>query len=171
MKDPQLYARNVQLLMARCVCSIKSIQMYHAWHLERFNHSVPIWFVVRSLNLPATSHSFEDLLLMKTTRKTCLPFHSGMVVYQKANRDLNMDLSAMKKWLQRFISMDSDKDGFIKLKDFTRFLRVPNDACVRAVFNSADKVRIMMYNHLVAIVYQCKFCFPEWRDVCNAIRS
>ena len=79
---------------------------------------------------------------MKATRKTCLPFHSGMVVYQKANRDLNMDLSAMKKWLHRFISMDNDKDGFIKLKDFTKFLRVPNDACVQAVFNSADKVRI-----------------------------
>ena len=53
-----------------------------------------------------------------------------------------MDLSAMKKWLHRFISMDNDKDGFIKLKDFTKFLRVPNDACVQAVFNSADKVRI-----------------------------
>lgn len=67
-----------------------------------------------------------------------------MVVYQKANRDLNMDLSAMKKWLHRFISMDSDKDGVIKLKDFTKFLHVPNDACVQAVFNSADKVRIII---------------------------
>lgn len=67
-----------------------------------------------------------------------------MVVYQKANRDLNMDLSTMKKWLHRFISMDSDKDGVIKLKDFTKFLHVPNDACVQAVFNSADKVRIII---------------------------
>lgn len=77
---------------------------------------------------------------MKTTRKTRLPFHSGMVVYTKANRDLNMDLRTMKKWLNRFIAMDRDKDGFIKLGDFARFLRVPNDACLRAVFNSADKV-------------------------------
>ena len=106
-------------------------------------------FISRSLNIPATSHSFEDLLLMKTTRKTCLPFHSGMVVYQKANRDLNMDLSTMKKWLHRFIRMDNDKDGFIKLKDFTKFLRVPNDACVQAVFNSADKVR----NYYIAIPF------------------
>ena len=52
-----------------------------------------------------------------------------------------MDLSTMKKWLHRFIRMDNDKDGFIKLKDFTKFLHVPNDACVQAVFNSADKVR------------------------------
>ena len=51
-----------------------------------------------------------------------------------------MNLSTMKKWLHRFISMDIDKDGLIKLKDFTRFLRVPNDAYVQAVFNSADKV-------------------------------
>ena len=77
---------------------------------------------------------------MKTTRKTKLPFLSGMVVYQKANRELNMDFRAMKKWLLRFIAMDRDKDGFIKLGDFTKFLRVPNDACVKAVFTSADKV-------------------------------
>ena len=81
---------------------------------------------------------------MKTTRETQLPFHSGMVVYQKANRDLNMDFRAMKKWLHRFIAMDGDKDGFIRLGDFTKFLRVPDDARVKAVFASADKVRTYM---------------------------
>ena len=90
--------------------------------------------------MPATNHSFEDLLLMKTTRKTCLPFRSGMVVYHKANRDLNMDLRAMKKWLHRFVDMDSDKDGFIRVEDFAGFLHVPNDTCVQTVFNNADKV-------------------------------
>ena len=62
-----------------------------------------------------------------------------------------MDLSTMKKWLHRFIRMDNDKDGFIKLKDFTKFLRVPNDACVQAVFNSADKVR--NYYIIIAIPF------------------
>ena len=91
---------------------------------------------------------------MKTTRKTHLPFHSGMVVYQKANRDLNMDLSAMKKWLRRFISMDDDKDGFIKLKDLTKFLHVPNHPCVRAVFNSADKVYYVHPSNLQYTKYE-----------------
>ena len=79
---------------------------------------------------------------MRTARKAGLPFRSGMVVYLKANRDLNMDLKAMKKWLRRFIAMDGDKDGFIKVEDFAGFLHVPNDACVQAVFSSASKVRI-----------------------------
>ena len=77
---------------------------------------------------------------MKAARRARLPFLSGMVVYVKANRDLKMDFKTMKKWLHRFVAMDSDKDGFIKLGDFARFLRVPNDACLQAVFNSADKV-------------------------------
>ena len=54
-----------------------------------------------------------------------------------------MDFSAMKKWLHRFIAMDGDKDGFIRLGDFTKFLHVPDDACVKAVFASADKVIII----------------------------
>ena len=79
---------------------------------------------------------------MKITRMTRLPFQSGMVIYHKASRDLNMDLGAMKKWLHRFIAMDSDKDGFIKLGDFAEFLRVPSNSCVQSVFDSADKVSI-----------------------------
>lgn len=77
---------------------------------------------------------------MKITRMTRLPFQSGMVIYQRASSDLNMDFRSMKNWLRRFIAMDNDKDGFIRLRDFAEFLRVPNDACVQAVFNSADKV-------------------------------
>ena len=75
---------------------------------------------------------------MRSARKAGLPFHSGMVVYLKASKDLNMDLRTMKKWLHRFIAMDSDKDGFVKVEDFARFLQVPNDNCVQTVFNSAE---------------------------------
>ena len=75
---------------------------------------------------------------MRSARKAGLPFRSGMVVYLKANRDLNMDLRTMKKWLHRFVAMDSDKDGFVKVEDFARFLQVPNDNCVQTVFNSAE---------------------------------
>ena len=89
--------------------------------------------------MPHTNHAFEDVLLMRTARKAGLPFHSGMVVYQKASRDLNMDLSTMKKWLRRFVAMDSNKDGFINVDDFARFLQVPNhDAQLQAVFNTAE---------------------------------
>ena len=88
--------------------------------------------------MPHTNHAFEDVLLMRSARKAGLPFRSGMVVYQKANSDLNMDLSAMKKWLHRFIAMDSDKDGFINVDDFAKFLQVSNDAKLQAVFNAAE---------------------------------
>ena len=90
------------------------------------------------MDVPYTNHAFEDVLLMRSARKAGLPFRSGMVVYQKANRDLNMDLSTMKKWLHRFIAMDSDKDGFINVDDFARFLQIPNDAQLQAVFNAAE---------------------------------
>ena len=91
------------------------------------------------MGVPYTNHAFEDVLLMRSTRKAGLPFCSGMVVYQKANRDLNMDLSTMKKWLHRFIAMDNDKDGFINIDDFARFLQVPNDAQLQAAFNAVEQ--------------------------------
>ena len=94
--------------------------------------------IYRAMDVPYTYHAFEDVLLMRSTRKAGLPFRSGMVVYQKANRDLNMDLSTMKKWLHRFIVMDSDKDGFINVDDLARFLQIPNDAQLQAVFNAAE---------------------------------
>ena len=90
------------------------------------------------MGVPYTNHAFEDVLLMRSAHKAGLPFRSGMVVYQKANRDLNMDLSTMKKWLRRFISMDSDKDGLIDIDDFAKFLQVRNDAQLEAVFNAAE---------------------------------
>jgi hypothetical protein len=90
------------------------------------------------MGVPYTNHAFEDVLLMRSAHKAGLPSHSGMVVYQKANRDLNMDLSTMKKWLHRFIAMDSDKDGFVTVDDFARFLQVPNDTQLQAVFNAAE---------------------------------
>ena len=104
--------------------------------------------------MPYTNHAFEDVLLMRSASKAGVPFCSGMVVYQKANRDLNMDLSAMKKWLYRFIAMDSDKDGFINIDDFTRFLQVPNDAQLQAIFNAAEmKVGKMNFrNYLYCVV-------------------
>lgn len=90
------------------------------------------------MGVPHTNHAFEDVLLMRTARKAGLPFHSGMVVYQKANSDLSMNLSTMKEWLRRFIAMDGDKDGFINVDDFASFLQVPNDAHLQTVFNAAE---------------------------------
>ena len=89
--------------------------------------------------MPHINHAFEDVLLMRTARMAGLPFRSGMVVYQKANRDLKLDLSTMKKWLHRFVAMDSNKDGFINVDDFARFLQVStHDAHLQAVFNATE---------------------------------
>ena len=80
------------------------------------------------------------MLLMRSATQAGLPPTSGIVVYRNINRDLQMDLKAIKKWLHRFAAMDGDKDGFIRVEDFASFLQLPNDACVRAVFTAADKV-------------------------------
>ena len=90
--------------------------------------------------MPHTQHSFEDVLLMREARKAGLPFHSGMVVYIKASRDLNnMGFRAMKKWLRRFIAMDRDQDGFVEMKDFAKFLQMPaEDVSVQTVFRDAE---------------------------------
>lgn len=76
---------------------------------------------------------------MREARKAGLPFLSGMVVYIRANRDLSMDFRAMKKWLCRFIAMDRDEDGFVKIEDFAEFLQMPaEDVGVQAVFRDAQ---------------------------------
>ena len=77
---------------------------------------------------------------MRSASQAGLPSTSGIVVYRNINRDLQMDLKAIKKWLHRFAAMDGDKDGFIRVEDFASFLQLPNDACVQAIFTAADKV-------------------------------
>ena len=81
-----------------------------------------------------------------------------------------MDFSAMKKWLHRFIAMDSDKDGFIKLKDFARFLRVPNDACLQAVFNSADKVNCSFYTSYTIANFKTEYQQFNYFILCMCYR-
>ena len=94
----------------------------------------------RTLGIPYTNHSLEDMLLMKSAIQAGLPRTSGIVIYHNVNRDLQMDLKVIKKWQRRFAAMDGDKDGFIKVEDFASFLQLPQDACVQAVFTAADKV-------------------------------
>ena len=77
---------------------------------------------------------------MRSAIQAGLPPTSGIVVYRNVNRDLQMDLKAIKKWLCRFATMDANKDGFVRVGDFAGFLQLPNDACVQAVFTAADKV-------------------------------
>lgn len=113
---------------------------------------------LRAMGVPHTDHAFEDVLLMRSARKAGLPFRSGMVVYQKANRDLNMDLSTMKKWLHRFAAMDSDKDGFINVDGFARFLQVPNDAQLQVIFNAAEMKdgKMNFRNYLCCVVVKAR---------------
>ena len=80
---------------------------------------------------------------MRSATQAGLPPTSGIVIYRNVNRDLQMDLKAIKKWLRRFAAMDADKDGFVRVGDFAGFLQLPNDACVQAVFTAADKVVIL----------------------------
>lgn len=92
---------------------------------------------------------------MRTARKAGLPFRSGMVVYHKANQDLRMDLKTMKKWLHRFVAIDSDKDGYVSEEDFANFLQMPNDAPLKTVFGGAelnDDEKLSYRNYLYGII-------------------
>ena len=51
-----------------------------------------------------------------------------------------MTSSKMKNWLRRFSNMDSDWDGYITREDMTRYLGVPDDACLKAVFAALAEV-------------------------------
>ena len=128
----------------------------HLLHTARLFFSLCL--SLRAMGVPYTNHAFEDVLLMRSARKAGLPFCSGMVVYQKANRDLNMDLSTMKRWLHRFIAMDSDEDGFINMDDFARFLQVPNDAQLQATFNAAEMKdgKMNFRNYLYCVVRKAR---------------
>ena len=116
--------------------------------------------ISRAVGLPHTYHSFEDVLLMRVAREAGLPFRSGMVVYIKANCDLNMGFRAMKKWLHRFIAMDRDQDGFVKVEDFAKFLQMPaKDVGVRAVFQDAEldaDERLSFRSYLYGVVGKAK---------------
>ena len=58
-----------------------------------------------------------------------------------------MDVKTMKKWLRRFAAIDRDKNGFITVEDFAKFLHLPNDACLQAVFVAANVVKKNKHYH------------------------
>lgn len=111
----------------------------------------------RAYGVPYTNHAFEDVLLMRSARKAGLPFRSGMVVYLKANSDLNMDMKTMNTWLHRFVIMDEDKDGFITLEDFARFLQISasdDGGHLKDVFNATklEEGKLGFRHYLYGIV-------------------
>ena len=77
---------------------------------------------------------------MRHARSSGLPFSKGMVVYYKTYRETGIKVEEMKKWLTRFAAIDQNKDGFIEVDDLARFLKVPSDACLEAMFDSCKKV-------------------------------
>lgn len=78
---------------------------------------------------------------MRHARSSGIPFSKGMVVYYKTYKETGIKVDEMKKWLTRFTAIDQNKDGFIEVDDLTRFLKVPHDACLQAMFDSCKKVR------------------------------
>lgn len=94
----------------------------------------------RHLQIPVSNQAVEDLLLMRHSKALGLPFSKGIVVYFRANRETNLKLKELKRYLTRFASIDSDKDGFITVDDLAIFLSVPRDACLEKVFNNCKKV-------------------------------
>ena len=77
---------------------------------------------------------------MYTATQSGLPGCSGIIVYQDATTNLKMNLKVIKKWLRRFAAIDGNKDGFITAEDLSRFLHLPNNACLQAVLRAADEV-------------------------------
>jgi len=55
-----------------------------------------------------------------------------------------MNFTEIKQKLQRFAVIDRDKDGYITEDDLAHYLKVPSDACLRAVFNTFQKVNSLL---------------------------
>ena len=65
-----------------------------------------------------------------------------------------MDVKTMKKWLRRFAAIDRDKNGFITVEDFAKFLHLPNDACLQAVFTAANVVKKINITIVIFLQYR-----------------
>ena len=94
---------------------------------------------LRYLGIPCGRQSIEDLILMRDARKIGLPFTTGLIAYYKATEDLGMGLSEIEKWLKRFREINTRRTGFTDAEELANYLRVPNDACLQAIVNSANK--------------------------------
>eukprot|EP00455_Lapot_gusevi_P012833 TRINITY_DN1616_c0_g2_i1.p1 TRINITY_DN1616_c0_g2~~TRINITY_DN1616_c0_g2_i1.p1 ORF type:complete len:571 (+),score=204.43 TRINITY_DN1616_c0_g2_i1:63-1775(+) len=88
-QDSGLYARNVRLAM----CA--------------------------QMGIPATEHSFEDVLLQNEAMANNLPAEAGVVEFEKVRasfRDVTLD--QIKEKMQQFRKMDKSGDGKLSLEEF-----------------------------------------------------
>ncbi|KAJ7360552.1 Lysophosphatidylcholine acyltransferase 2 [Desmophyllum pertusum] len=108
-ENPKLYAEHVQKFMARC------------------------------LNLPVTGHSFEDTLLMAAAIKRGLPPQVGIIEFKATAAKLGVNLDTVKEHLDKFVALDSDKDGHISLKDFALYYKLPTSSAVKELFSIFDR--------------------------------
>ncbi|RMX50199.1 hypothetical protein pdam_00004832 [Pocillopora damicornis] len=108
-ENPKLYSERVQKSMARC------------------------------LNVPVTGHSFEDTLLMEAATKHGLPSEAGIIEFKVTATKLGVNLDTVKEHLKMFAVLDSDKDGYISLKDFALHYKLPTSPQLRELFSVFDR--------------------------------
>ena len=84
--------------------------------------------------------SVEDNYFMNCSHKLGLPFRVGLILYNRVTEEVGLRFREIRTYLTRFAAIDADKDGLITPEDMARFLNVPNDACLQALFWTTDKV-------------------------------
>ncbi len=90
-------------------------------------------------------------MLMNHASAAGLPFSKGMVVYFPTSQKCGLKLKEMKQYLTRFAVIDSNKNGYITVKDLSAFLNVSQDVCLKAVFNKCKKVLYQKISSVLAV--------------------
>lgn len=80
--------------------------------------------IAQALNVPATKHAAEDLVLATAAMNMGMPFEAGCVMWAKVTENLSgMRVKNALKVLEQFKSLDRDGSGEVDFEEFTTVMQ------------------------------------------------
>lgn len=69
----------------------------------------------------------------------------------------SINLDTVKEHLDKFVALDSDKDGCISLEDFALYYKLPTSSAVKELFSIFDRVSFLDNTLLKIIIVNNSF--------------
>ncbi|PRP84467.1 hypothetical protein PROFUN_08052 [Planoprotostelium fungivorum] len=141
-------APSTRMLMFRLMCQFVNHMKVQYLPVQRPNDEESadpsLWaenvrnLCARTLDIPTTDHTFEDMVLITQAIKRQMPNDSVNVFFNTLRTAHKLELKSVQHMMDEFARMDKDHNGTIDREEFKDFLAIPSNTLSDELFNTFD---------------------------------